>query len=175
MSAANGHRGAPIEGRWLTPPPVDDGSSVWSDDRYAAGARDGYAAGLAEPPVVPDYANYVAPPQSMPTGPTYSTTYTSPHHGNYHANYGTNFASPQALPPYWPQPHGLRRPVDGFAITSLIFGLIGGFLFSIGFALAAFRRIGQGRRRGRPLAIAGLILSAAWILADALAFVIVRR
>ena len=122
--------------------------------------------------VGPTIAPYVAPTQPAPT---YSATYTSPHHGNYHANYGSNFASPQSLPPYWPQPRGLKPPVDGFAITSFIFGLIGGFLFSIGFALAAFRRIGQGRRRGRPLAIAGLILSAAWILADALAFVIVRR
>lgn len=54
--------------------------------------------------------------------------------------------------------------MDGFAITSLVTGLLSGVLFSVGFGIAALRRIRRGERRGRGLAIAGLVLSLAWTI-----------
>ena len=67
----------------------------------------------------------------------------------------------------------LRRSAEpgtnGFAIASLIFGIIGGALlgFIFGFiALSQTKRTGQG---GRGLAIAGLILSAMWTIGLVLA------
>jgi hypothetical protein len=82
-------------------------------------------------------------------------------------------APPPRTQPNDPRPgHGLegpipvqqRPPVDGFAITSLITGLLGGVLLSVGFGIAALRRIRRGKRRGRGLAIAGLSLSLAWTM-----------
>jgi hypothetical protein len=72
----------------------------------------------------------------------------------------------------WPPPPGGSYPpappapvkVDGFAITSLIFGLVGGVIFSVGFGIAALRRIHRRERRGRGLAIAGLWLSLVWVV-----------
>jgi hypothetical protein len=66
--------------------------------------------------------------------------------------------------PYGPMPGGPRPPVDGFAITSLVLGLLSGVVFSVGFGIAALRRIGRGERRGRGLAIAGLVLSLVWTI-----------
>ena len=57
-----------------------------------------------------------------------------------------------------------RPPVDGFAITSLITGLIGGVLISVGFGIAALVRIRQGTRSGTGVAVAGLSLSAVWVV-----------
>lgn len=55
-------------------------------------------------------------------------------------------------------------PLDGFAITSLIFGLLGGVLLSVGFGIAALRRIGRGTRRGKEMAITGIALSTIWVI-----------
>jgi uncharacterized protein DUF4190/putative regulator of septum formation len=60
--------------------------------------------------------------------------------------------------------------MDGFAVTSLVFGLLSGVLFSVCFGIAALRRIGRGERRGRGLAVAGLALSLVWTIVYIAAF-----
>ena len=72
-------------------------------------------------------------------------------------------SSPYGQPAWQPAP----LKVDGYAITSLIFGLIGGVVFSLGFGIRALRRIGRGERRGKGLAVTGLVLSGVWVLVAA--------
>lgn len=64
--------------------------------------------------------------------------------------------APQSGPP--PQP----RSTNGFAIAALIFGLIGGAIFSVVFGFIALRQIRRTGQDGRGMAITGLILSALW-------------
>lgn len=52
---------------------------------------------------------------------------------------------------------------DGFAIAALVFSIFGGIILSAIFAFVALRRIRQGRRKGRGLAIAALCITALWI------------
>jgi hypothetical protein len=64
----------------------------------------------------------------------------------------------------YPPPPPARGGTNGFAIASLIFGILGGVLFGIIFgivALAQIRKRGQG---GRGLAITGLVASGFWVL-----------
>jgi hypothetical protein len=56
-----------------------------------------------------------------------------------------------------------RRGTNGFAIASLIFGLIGGILLGIIFGIVALVQIRRRGQRGRGLAIAGLVLSGLWL------------
>ena len=53
---------------------------------------------------------------------------------------------------------------SGWAIASFVLGLVGGFVFSPIFGVVALRRIKRFGQRGRGLAIAGLILSGAWVV-----------
>jgi hypothetical protein len=53
---------------------------------------------------------------------------------------------------------------NGFAIASFILGLIGGALLSVIFGIVALNKIRQRPQRGKGLAIAGLCLSAAWVV-----------
>lgn len=67
----------------------------------------------------------------------------------------------QQPPAQYPPP---RQGTNGFAIASLIFGVLGGVLLSVIFgvvALSQIRRRGQG---GKGLAIAGLSLSGVWVV-----------
>lgn len=136
----------------MTPPPMDDGSSVWSGAEYSASTGLGLSSGYggdAGDAGYPRSANSYA----------YSGNY--PYYANYRASAG---GGGQNLPPYWPQSPGFAPPVDGYAITAFVLGLLGFVPFAVGFAIAALRRIGQGRRRGRALAIAAIALSIAWVL-----------
>lgn len=62
---------------------------------------------------------------------------------------------------------GFVYPTNGFAIASLILGIFGGTMLSLTFGFVALSQIkATGRRQpGRGLALAGIILSVAWILA----------
>src|SRR5262249_11864489 len=57
---------------------------------------------------------------------------------------------------------------DGVAVASLVLGLAGitviGAVLGIVFGIMALRRIGRTGQRGRGMAIAGLALSAIWLL-----------
>jgi hypothetical protein len=79
---------------------------------------------------------------------------------------------PPAQPPYPPaypvQPLTPEQPpqpqkTNGFAIASLIFGIIGGVLLSVIFGFVALSQIKKRNERGRGMAIAGLSLSGAWV------------
>src|SRR5512139_184409 len=71
------------------------------------------------------------------------------------------------------QPGGGVRQ-EGLATASLVFGLIGWVVLSVGLAIAALVRIRREGTRGRGRAIGGLVLSGAWTLLILLAaFVIV--
>jgi Domain of unknown function (DUF4190) len=134
-------------GHWVTPPPLDDGSDVWSDDLYASAGDAGYGstAGYAQ------YNGYSTSPASFRAPGAY------PYYSNF------DQAAPQSLPPYWPQVGG-QRPTDGYAITSLVFGIIGGWILGLAFGIAALRRINRGVRDGRGLALTGIWLSVAWLV-----------
>jgi hypothetical protein len=71
--------------------------------------------------------------------------------------------------PGYPPPPAQKPGTNGFAIASLIFGIIGGVLlgFIFGFiALSQTKRTGQN---GRGLALAGVILSSMWTIGIVLA------
>ena len=89
------------------------------------------------------------------------------------------YAQPSSNPP--PQPTGYppgpefppppAASTNGFAVAALIFGILGrllGFVFGI-IALVQIRRTGQ---KGTGLAVAGLVLSALWLLALGLGLVL---
>jgi heme/copper-type cytochrome/quinol oxidase subunit 2 len=84
------------------------------------------------------------PPAPMPPAPQ------APAPGGYQAPDGT-YTAPQKT--------------NGFAIASLVFGIIGGVLLALVFgyiALSQIRRSG-GRQGGRGLALAGVTLGWVWL------------
>ncbi len=88
----------------------------------------------------------------------------------------TPMAQPGTPPGPW-QPAGPPQPgyapagpppasgqTSGWAVASLVLGLLGVVLLSAIFGVVALRRIKRLGQQGRGLAIAGLILSGAWIV-----------
>ena len=73
--------------------------------------------------------------------------------------------SPAWGPPPPPAPSG-REGRDGLAITSLVLGIIPVFagILGIVFGIIALVRIRRSGRRGRGLAIAGIVLGSLWFL-----------
>ena len=71
--------------------------------------------------------------------------------------------SPQA-----PRPGG----TNGWAIAAFVLGILGGVILSVIFAIVALFQIRRGGQRGRGLAIAALVISAAWVgaIASVIAF-----
>ncbi|HEX4443162.1 MAG TPA: DUF4190 domain-containing protein [Galbitalea sp.] len=75
----------------------------------------------------------------------------------------------QAPPIYVPQPVYVAAPyygrrTNGFAVASLIFGLLGGSVFAIIFghvALGQIRRTGEG---GSGMATVGLVFGYLWLI-----------
>jgi hypothetical protein len=53
---------------------------------------------------------------------------------------------------------------NGFAIASLVLGVLGGVLLSVIFAFVALSKLRHRPQRGKGMAIAGLCLSAAWVI-----------
>lgn len=138
-------------GRWVTPPPTFDGSSVWSGEEYSSSVESMYRQ---DP-------NYLV--QTTDAG--YANAVGARHPSAY-PYYSVAGQAGSDLPPYWPRPASMSTAVDGYAITSLIFAIIGGWILGLGFGIAALRRIATGARRGRGLAIGGLALSALWFAVD---------
>src|SRR4029077_18265298 len=62
-------------------------------------------------------------------------------------------------PPEPRQPGG----TNGWAIAAFVLGILGGTILSVIFAIVAVFQIRARRERGRGLAIAALVISAAWI------------
>ncbi|WP_433375337.1 septum formation family protein [Actinoplanes sp. CA-142083] len=119
------------------------------------------------PPVAPYPAAYPPPP------PGYAIAYPAPP-GYPPPAYPAYPAPPGYLPApgYLVAPYGQPPPPppdpdgswNGFAIASLVFGFIGGVLFSVAFGITALIQLRQSRQRGRGLAIGGLALSGVWVL-----------
>ncbi len=69
--------------------------------------------------------------------------------------------------PYYPPPPGPYPPqppgTNWWAIVALVFGIIGGVLISVVCGIVGLRRAKAGQG-GRGMAIAGLVLSALWVL-----------
>jgi len=63
-----------------------------------------------------------------------------------------------------PAPYPTKPSTNGFAIASLILGILGIFLLSVIFGIIALNQTKGGRQGGRGMAIAGLIISGAWVL-----------
>jgi hypothetical protein len=57
-----------------------------------------------------------------------------------------------------------KTGTNGFAITSFIFGLIGGVLLSVIFGAIALSQLRRRQQGGRGFAITGLVLSGVWLL-----------
>jgi hypothetical protein len=160
----------PGSGRWVTPPPANDGSAVWSSDEYSASIEAMNRAGI--PGDYSEYADFAAYSDyggyARGANAVYAPSYT------YYSN--TGYSDPAVasaeFPPYWPPPGGREAPIDGYAIAAFIFGVLGVFPLGIGFGIAALRRIALRGRRGRGLAIAGLGLSAMWTVAVVIAVLI---
>ncbi|MEY9964884.1 hypothetical protein ABIA33_002926 [Streptacidiphilus sp. MAP12-16] len=70
-----------------------------------------------------------------------------------------------AVPARMPQPPA--QGTNGQAVTSFVLGLLAIVPVSVVFGIVALVRISRTRQRGKGLAIAGLVLSALWVLAGA--------
>lgn len=89
-------------------------------------------------------------------------------------------------PPAWPPTGGApspyppaavppRPPRDGVSVAAFVTGLFGLVVVAVGLAVAGLVRTSGGRRRGRGLAVAGLVVSAVWLVISAVVAVSVLR
>ena len=105
----------------------------------------------------PPQGPYPPPPQQQPYPPP-------PPPGPYPGQpQGPYYPPPGPYPPQGPYP---PRPTttNWWAIISLIFGILGGVLISVVCGIVGLRRARAGQG-GRGMAIAGLVLSAVWVVA----------
>lgn len=96
---------------------------------------------------------WAPPPRSeYPTGPYPTARYPS-----------------GPFPPgsYTSGPYEGRPPRDGVSIAGFVTGLLGLVLVAVGLSIAGLARTAHGRRRGRGFAVAGLLLSVAWVAVGA--------
>ena len=76
----------------------------------------------------------------------------------------------QYQPEYYQQPSYYQQAppppagTNGWAVASLIFGILGGVLLSVIFGIVALVQIPKRRQKGKGLAVTGLVLSALWVL-----------
>lgn len=85
------------------------------------------------------------------------------------AAYPAPSAVGQYAAPYPPPPPGYGLPptppaqtTSGFAVASLVLGIIGAILLSVPFGIVALAKTKAGAQKGRGMAIAGLVISALW-------------
>ncbi|WP_051366409.1 DUF4190 domain-containing protein [Hamadaea tsunoensis] len=129
-------------------------------------------AGYGTPP---PYGTEQPPPAQPPYGqPAYTPPPTSaqPAYGQP-ASGQPAYGQPASGQPAYGQPVYGQPPVfgppakqgtNGFAIASLIFGILGGVLFAVIFGIVALTQIPKRNQGGKGLAITGLVLSVVWLL-----------
>ncbi len=100
-----------------------------------------------QPDPTPQQPGYTAPPASYnaPGYPAAPQPYPA-------GGYGYPVANPKA------------GTTNGFAVASLVFGILSGILLSIIFGVVALNQIPKNQQNGRGMAIAGLILSGIWLV-----------
>lgn len=81
----------------------------------------------------------------------------------YQPQAGSWPAPGQPGPSGWPEPSP-PAGTNGWAIASFVLGLVGGALLSVIFGIIGLQRIRKTGEKGSGLAIAGLALSAAWLV-----------
>lgn len=105
------------------------------------------------------------PPEPMPPPPGPMPAASVPGPAGQVPYGGPPPAYPAGQAPYGTPAPGTPSRTSGFAIASLVFGIIGGILLSVIFGIVALVKIrGNPQLRGRGMAIAGLILSGLWLV-----------
>ena len=168
----------------VQPPGSDSPASRPSATDWPAEAGPSFGTPPVEPYGAQPGPSYDAQPGEPfgPQGDSYGPSYGAQSGAPYGAQPGPAFGA-QPGPAYGaPQPSaysgypapgtpgtpGYPAPgsggTSGFAIASLIFGILGGILFSVIFGIVALVQIRKRGQTGRGLAIAGLTLSGCWVL-----------
>ncbi|MDR0345132.1 MAG: DUF4190 domain-containing protein, partial [Nocardiopsaceae bacterium] len=132
------------------PAPADWPFWVEDDDRGIAGEAGAAGTGWA----APEASLTAAPAPARPAPSRPAPGRPAPGQFTGHAGAGPG-APAQFLG---------RAKTSGFAIASFVFGLLGGVLLSVIFGIVALVRIRRRGQRGKGFAIAGLVLSGAWVL-----------
>ena len=108
-----------------------------------------------QPPSYPPYGQ-PAPYQPAPYG-------TAPY-GQYQPEPSGQYG---ATPPGWyPMPYGQPpgpRSLDGWSVAGLVCGILPTVVLGLIFSVVGLIRTGNPMRRGRAFAVAGLLLSLAWL------------
>lgn len=129
----------------------------------------------------PPYPQVPAPPvapQSGPPADPYAPYGSAPQYGTGRQQYGAGpqygASQPYSAPPQQTPPGGYGAPyqqlppaksgTNGFAIASLIFGVMGGVLLGFIFGFVALSQIKKRNQGGKGMAVAGLVLSTLWSL-----------
>ncbi|WP_144125217.1 DUF4190 domain-containing protein [Catellatospora sichuanensis] len=129
------------------------------------------------PPYGQPYPQVPAPPQSGPPADPYAPYGSNPQYGTGQ-QYGTGpqyaAGQPFSAPPQQTPPGGYGVPyqqlppaksgTNGFAIASLVFGVMGGVLLGFIFGFVALSQIKKRNQSGKGMAVAGLVLSTIWSL-----------
>jgi Septum formation/Domain of unknown function (DUF4190) len=118
---------------------------------------------MTQPPAGPPY-----PPQ-----PPVEPPYPPPPPGGQYPQPGGQYAAPYPppVPGYGMQPGPQAQTTSGFAVASLVLGILGACLLSIPFGILGLMRTKPGGQKGRGMAIAGLVLSGLWLAAVVAAIV----
>jgi hypothetical protein len=83
---------------------------------------------------------------------------------------------PAPAPAGYPAPAPPVKQGNGWAVASLIFGIIGGFVFGIIFGIIGLVRAGKVGGKGRAMSWIGIILSVLWLVGiGSLVFVAISK
>jgi hypothetical protein len=139
---------------WPPPPP---GWRLWVDDQQIPAQAE--VPWAAQPGTPPSPWQPAGPPPGYGTA---GSSYGPAAEFGYPGSLGLP-AAPTGLPA---APTGLppRGKTSGWAIASFVLGLLCIVLLSVIFGIVALRRIKRLGQRGWGLAVAGLALSAAWVV-----------
>jgi predicted lipid-binding transport protein (Tim44 family) len=108
----------------------------------------GQSSGYGQPQQPPTYGAPQQPTYGSPPPPHGAPTYETP--------------APYGSPPAPPAP----AQGNGFAVASLIFGIIGGSLLGLIFGFIGLSKAKKIGGKGRGMSIAGIILSVVWLVAS---------
>jgi hypothetical protein len=155
------------------PAPAAPAPAAWDPTAaQPASTTPGGAEPTAVQPPVAQQGNTEWPTEHAPA---WGTAPPAPYGGQPGASYGAQSGPAYGAPqpdgyPGFPPPGASPYPppgsggTSGFAIASLIFGILGGILLSVIFGIVALVQIRKRGQTGRGMAIAGLTLSGCWVL-----------